>query len=797
MHKQLKFFLLVLLVFLKALAYSQSFVVSGTITDKSSGEQLVGVNVYELNSKRGTACNNYGFYSLTLPSDSVVLVFSYVGYQTQNIRLKLDRNISLNVQLEQSTQLKEVEISAEKQNPIQEHVQMSTVDIPIQQIKKTPALLGEVDVLKVLQLLPGVKSGNEGSSGVYIRGGGPDQNLILLDGVPVYNASHLFGFFSVFNADAVKNVSLIKGGFPARYGGRLSGVIDISMKEGNKTRLSGEGSIGIISSKLALEGPIIKNRTSFLVTARRTYVDLLTRPFIKIVSKSQAIIGYYFYDLNAKFNHKLNDHHHLFLSLYNGNDKFYFRYKNQVNYSGYDEFGNYTDFNYKEVIKGGLGWGNSIAALRWNYLVSSKCFINTTINYTVYRFNINAYNSNELYYNNKSSKSAYGLNYNSGINDWTVKTDAEFFPNNLHTFRFGLKTTYHTFKTGALQFITQLLNEKTDSTIGAKPLYAYESSAYAEHEWTLTQALKMNNGLHFSHFFVQGKNYYSLQPRLSARYLLKNSWSIKASYVQMAQFIHLLTNSNVGLPTDLWVPATALVKPQYSQQVAGGMAKSLKNNTYEFTVEAYYKTMKNIIEYFDGANFVNTSSDWQRKVEAGIGKSYGAEFLLQRKEGKFTGWIGYTLSWTNRTFPTINFGRTFPYKYDRRHDISFVLSYKINEKIDFSGTWVYASGNAITLAIANYQGFVYNNNYPTLTNTLQYYGGRNNFRMPAYHRADIGFNFHTSNKWGSGTWNISVYNLYNRWNPFFIFYTNEGGKEVAKQVTLFPLIPSVSYGFKF
>jgi len=791
-----KLFLIIALqlFFFKALVYGQSFVVSGTITDKSSNEQLIGVSVYEPKLKQGVACNNYGFYSITLPKDTVTLIFSYVGYKTQTHKIYIDKNIRLDVALAQAVELQEVIISADKQNTIETRTQMSAIEIPIQQIKKVPALMGEVDVLKVLQLLPGVKSGGEGNSGLYVRGGGPDQNLILLDGVPVYNASHLFGFFSVFNADAIKNVSLVKGGFPARYGGRLSSVIDLSMKEGNMTQFHGEGSVGIISSKIALEGPIIKNKMSFMLTGRRTYVDILTTPLIKTLSKNQLVFGYYFYDLNGKINYKVNDKHHLFLSAYNGNDLFYFKFGIKSNYNQDDPNGKPIHYTSTNSMNGGLGWGNSIAAIRWNYLINPKFFINTNVNYTVYRFNVKSAYEDILEYSGRKDINSFGLNYKCGINDWTVKSDAEYFPTNLHTIRFGVKSTYHTFNTGAMQIKTNMFGVKTDSTVGTKALTAFESSAYIEHEWTITEQLKMNNGLHFSNFYVQGKNYQSLQPRVSGRYLLVSNWSLKASYSQMAQYIHLLTNSNVGLPTDLWVPSTALVKPQVAEQTAAGVAKSLLNNTYEVSFETYYKTMRNIVEYFDGANFMNTSSDWQKKIEQGKGKSYGGEFLVQRKEGRLTGWIGYTLSWTNRTFPTINFGKTFPYKYDKRHDISFVISYKLNDNIDLSGTWVYSSGAAVTLATAKYLA-LQDGAYQSML--IDYYSGRNSFRMPAYHRADIGVNFYRKKKWGTGVWNVSVYNLYNRWNPYFIFYTSEDGKEVAKQVSLFPIIPSLSYAFKF
>lgn len=755
---------------------AQKYTISGYVGDRRTQEKLIGAVVYDNRTRAAVTTNAYGFFSLTLPSDSIKLVVSYIGFAAQSRSFFLNENVSINVDLVPNNELKTVEVVADQSERIEEKTRMSTINIPIEQIKKVPALLGEVDVLKVLQLLPGVKSGGEGTSGLYVRGGGPDQNLILLDGAPIYNASHLFGFFSTFNADAIKNVELIKGGFPARYGGRLSSVIDISMKEGNMRKYNVEGSIGLVASKLLIEGPIWKDRTSFIVTARRTYFDILMKPFVKLATRGEGGFGYYFYDLNLKVNHKISDRDRVFLSLYNGLDKFSFAtggaFNGGISYGGY------------------LKWGNTLGAARWNHLFNSRLFCNTSVTYTRYHFGI----GQEVKDLKNDTKQA--SDYFSGINDWSGKVNFDFVPSPDHYIKFGGNYTYHTFETGAEQYKTSGFERDSSAKVGNPNIYANELNVYAEDDWKATRNLKINFGLHAAGFWVQQNFYKSLQPRFSARYLLPYNWSVKASYASMMQFIHLLANSNIGLPTDLWVPATKKIKPQQSYQGAVGVAKSFHNNTYEFSVEGYYKHMKDIIDYLDGANFIGGNNDWEAKVAQGKGWSYGVEVFLQKKKGKYTGWIGYTLSWTNRQFKEINFGNAYPYKYDRRHDISFVNIYKVSNKLDIAATWVYGTGNAISLPLQSYL-------VPTTINGLnsndaQYFGGKNNYRMAPYHRLDLSINRHKKKKWGRVTWSFGVYNLYNRQNPYFLYFSsNSYGRKQLKQVSLFQMIPNVSWAFKF
>ena len=760
--------------------------ISGYLTDSESGEKLIGANVYDQHRLTGTTTNTYGFYSLTLPADTYNIVFSYLGYGTKISKLKLNKDFVLNGKLLPGLNLEEVEITADQTERIEEMTQMSTIKVPVAQIKSIPAMFGEVDVLKALQLLPGVQSGMEGGSGLYVRGGGPDQNLILLDGTPVYNASHLFGFFSVFNADAIKNVELIKGGFPARYGGRLSSVIDITLKEGNMKKIKGEGSIGLIASKFTLEGPIWKDRTSFIIAARRTYLDILIQPLIKnVLGESNDVnAGYFFYDLNAKINHKLTDKDHLYLSLYTGDDKFYLK---QKPYSYL-----YDGVLFTESSDAGLGWGNLTSALRWNHQFNNKLFSNLSLTYSQYDFDIHS-NESQVF---DTVNQSYSMQYLSGINDIAGKLDFDYLPGPNHFVKFGANAIYHTFKPGATAYTISTPASTIDSTLGAGVLNAWEFAAYIEDDYRITEHIKANIGVHASAFMVNDEFYYRVQPRVSARYLFDKNWSIKASYASMQQYVHLLTNSTIGLPTDLWVPSTDKILPQNSDQIALGFATSIKKK-YQLSVEGYYKQMHNLIEYVDGATFLNSETDWQDKVEAGEGWSYGGEVFFEKKVGKTKGWVGYTLSWTYRKFPNINFGEIFPYKYDRRHDISVVVSHELGEHLDVSATWVYGTGNAVTLPVVRAMGSIdpfgwgYNNE-------IEYFNKKNDYRMAAYHRLDLSINWHLDSKWGETTINGSIYNFYNRRNPFYYYFSFDNrGNRVLKRVSLFPMIPSLSINFKF
>ncbi|HNQ69441.1 MAG TPA: TonB-dependent receptor [Bacteroidales bacterium] len=781
------------LIFAANITNAQKHTISGYVQDMRSGEKIYSANVYDLRTKLGTTTNEYGYFSLTLPSDSIDLSVSFVGYSAFTTKIYLQSDIKLNIELDPSIQLAEVVIYDKKSDEMVKSTQMSMIEMPINQIKALPVLLGEADVLKSLQLMPGVQSGSEGTSGLYVRGGGPDQNLILLDGVPVYNASHLFGFFSVFNPDAISSVKLIKGGFPARYGGRLSSVIDIRMKEGNMKEFQGEGSIGNVSSKFTFEGPIIKDKSSFIISARRTYIDVLAAPIIQAINNAAGNsgkfrAGYYFYDANAKLNYKFSDKDRLYLSFYAGRDK---AYTNSEDSYVYDDTTNV------ENMKFALLWGNITGALRWNHVFTKKLFANVTVVYSDYLFD-----TREQYIQKRGGKvtSDFLFDYISGIENVGGTIDFDYNPAPKHSIKFGVNYLYHTFKPGVSTYQITEGGTQIEQNFGNQNIYATEFYGYAEDSWDISGLIKLNFGAHYSGFIVKDRFYKSIQPRASLRILLNEKMSIKAAYSHMNQYIHLLTNSTIGLPTDLWLPSTDSILPENSKQAALGFAYNINNN-WDITVEGYYKTMDNLIEYKEGASFFQLSQNWESKLETGSGYAYGAEILLRKNFGKLNGWIGYTLSWSWREFENINFGEPFPYKYDRRHDISVVAIYELNENIDFGLTWVYGTGNAVTLGVARYQS-IFNfdpqyNDYYSYVPEIEYYNGRNSYRMPAYHRLDVSANFHKDKKWGERTWSVGLYNAYSRQNPFYLYFGYDNNKRVLKQISLFPIIPSVRYSFKF
>lgn len=757
--------------------YSQKYTLSGYVKEANSMELLLGTTVYIPKLKIGTTANAYGFYSVTLPKGSYTIEFSFVGYKTEKISIDLDKDTSIDVSLKAGEEIEEVVVSAEKVKRESDDVRTSVISMPIKQIKEIPSLLGEKDVLKVIQLMPGVQKGTEGQSGIYVRGGGPDQNLLILDDAPVYNAQHLFGFFSVFNGDALRSVELIKGGFPAKYGGRLSSVIDMHMKDGNKEHYTGEVGVGLLSSRLVIEGPIVKEKASFLVSGRRTYFDILSAPIIK--AQSGSLGGYYFYDLNAKVNYNVNKKNKLYLSGYFGKDVFYMK---------------------DNDMKSRLGWGNQTATFRWNHQFNSKLFANTSIIYSRYRFKIGV--------EEKFEGTKFSLDYQSGIDDWGGKMDFNYYPTPKHTIQFGVASTYHTFTPKA---IVQKLSNIPNGNIDKKQkVESVESGIYVEDRYKPFERFQIMAGLRYSIYTHKNKNYNMLEPRISTSYKLTSTMAAKASYARTHQYIHLLSNTGIGLPTDLWVPSTQNVKPQDAWQVAGGIAKDFTDKNFAVTLEGYYKEMKGIVGLKDGANFMSVGDgigdaeeiSWEDMITKGNAKSYGVELLIQRKVGKITGWVGYTLSWTKHKFPELNFGKEFWAKYDRRHDLSIVAMYSLNEKIKLGATWIFATGNAFTLASSTYSG-VLHNTFSTVKAKdnvqINDYQGRNMFRMNPYHRLDFSIQFLKKRKRGVRTWDISIYNVYNRQNPFFYYVskTDDESKTVIKQKSLFPIIPSITYSFKF
>jgi hypothetical protein len=761
----------VVLLFLFTSTHGQNkFTISGYVKEAVSNELLPGVTVYIPTLKSGVVTNNYGFYSITLEKGTYELIYRFIGFDAINHTLELNQDIVLNQFLKPSiTALEEVVIDAQRLEKESENTQMSVLKLPTKSVESLPALMGEKDVLKVLQLMPGVQSGSEGNSGLYVRGGGPDQNLLILDDAIVYNANHLFGFFSIFNGDALKSIELYKGGFPARFGGRLSSVIKMDMKDGNKEETHGKVGVGLISSSLLLEGPINKGKTSYIVSGRRTYIDALIAPFNNSPDKG----GYYFYDLNAKINHEFSPTDKLYVSGYFGQDKFFARNKED----GFDAR---------------LGWGNATSTVRWNHQFSKKVFSNASLIFSKYKFGI------------RSVEDDFELKYSTSIRDVGFKYDFDFFPNINHAIKFGVASTYHKFIPSAL-----VVEENGASPIDDKTEFnTLESAFYAEDDINLAENFNVNIGFRLSHFSHKNKQYVKPEPRIALAYRLSNDLALKASFASMNQYVHLLSNSGIGLPTDLWVSSTDRVKPQSSNQVALGMAKDLPNNVI-VTLEGYLKKSKNVIAYKEGASFLvlddpesSETVSWEDNITAGNSDSYGVELLIQRKVGAFNGWIGYTLSKTEFQFDEINFGEKFLPRYDRRHDISLVGIYTISEQVTLSGTWVYGTGNNFSVPLRTYRTLP-----DLLGNNYIYYDEfddtekRNNFRAEAYHRMDLSLRVKKEMSRGVRTWEFSVYNAYSRKNPFFYYqeteYRDDKNVGVLKKVSLFPLLPSISYTFEF
>ena len=808
--------LLVLLFLLPLVAVAQrTFTVSGTVTDVKSGETLIGATVVDTRSGKGVVTNLYGHYSLTLKSDSVDLKVSFVGYEPQFFHFRLDKNREVNVQLSSSVTLDEVVITAERTGDTRSS-QMSAVVVPVEKLKSVPVMFGEADLIKALQLMPGVQSGSEGNSGMYVRGGGPDENLFLLDGVPLYNVSHMGGFFSAFNTDAIKNVTLYKGSFPARFGGRLSAVLDVTQNNGNDKELHGNASIGLISAKFSLEGPIVKEKTTFSISARRTYAELFIIPAIMwindatsenppegptVAQNAKFDAGYYFYDINAKLTHKFSDKSRLYASFYKGDDNVHGRVKTV------------TSLNENIYLGFENGWGNTVGALRWNYELTPQLFMNLAANYTQYDNHLLG-SVEKLATPSDPNPSTMEGDYRSGIKEATLRADFDYSPKPEHNAKFGASFTRHWFTpevaSGSVNYYDSIqMNHalRIDSAIFSGTVPANEMAAYVEDDWAITEALKVNLGLHFSAFQVEHSFYKSLQPRLSGRMMLSDDLSVKVGYARMQQYVHLLSTTSVTLPTDLWVPVTDKVPPMTSDQIAGGISYS-RSGIADFSIEAYYKKMNNLIEYKDGATFFGSSENWENLVYTGEGWSYGIELLVQREIGNLTGWIGYTWSRTMHLFDrpgqVLNNGNPFPAKYDRQHDISIVLNYKFSDRVDVSATWVFSTGNAASLATQSYPvaqedpDDYEGNGYGQSVNYVE---GRNNYRMPNYHRLDLGANFHRKFKRARRTISVSIYNVYNRQNPYMLYRsrteTYQGFPSALVQLSIFPILPSVGYTLYF
>lgn len=791
----MKFLLSILLISLTSISFSQKYTISGSLRDAETGEDLVGARVLVKGQPGvGVVTNVFGFYSLTLPAGDYTISYQSISFTTFNFKVTLDKNIEKSLELKpESALLNAVEVTGEKADENITSAEMGVDKIKVADLDAIPVLFGEKDVMKTMQLLPGVKSAGEGNAGFYVRGGGADQNLILLDGAPVYNASHLLGFFSVFNSDALKDVKLYKGGAPAQFGGRLSSVMDIQMKEGNSKKLAVSGGVGLISSKLTIEAPIVKDKGSFIISGRRTYADLFLRLLSDTTDPEKVALSkstLYFYDLNLKANYRLSKKDRVFVSGYFGRDKFGFS----------DQFG--------------FDWGNITGTVRWNHIFSKKLFSNSSFVFSNYNYKINFGSNNNTF------------QIGSEIQDFNFKQDFDYYLNANNTLKFGGNLIHHTFKPGEIETgsaIPFVLNDIAKR-------YSVESALYVSNEQKIGSRLSLIYGLRFSSFSQLGpgdvysynadgdvndtttyKNwenvatYNGLSPRFSASYLLNEKSSIKGSYARTYQYLHLISNSTSSSPTDIWLPSSNNIKPQVSDQVSLGYFRNFKDNLFEFSVEGYYKNMQNSIDYKDGAE-VTLNPTVEGELLYGKGRAYGVEFLLKKRRGKFTGWVSYTLSKSEKLFDEINKGSWFPAKQDRVHDVSVVAIYKLNERLTFSASWVYYTGAAVSFPEAKYEigGDVVN-----------FYSERNGYRMPDYHRLDLGVTLNNKKfklvtdvdtgkevkvpKRFESSWNFSVYNAYARENAYSItFAENENtGLTEATQIALFKIIPSITYNFKF
>ena len=744
---------------------AQKYSISGTITNIENGEVLIGATVFAVSANVGATTNAYGFYSLTLPAeDSLTVLFSYVGYVSELKRIQLNEDIVLDVSMSASQAvLGDIIISAERApSDNVRQARMSVVDVPIRSIDELPAILGEQDVLKVLQLLPGVQAGEEGTTGYHVRGGATDQNLVQLDEATVYNPSHLFGLFSTFNTAALNNVELVTGGFPAYYGGRLSSTLDISMREGNRQHYEVQGGIGLLSTQLTAEGPIVKQKGSFMVSGRRSYFDILARPFLS----SSRENNYYLYDINAKLNYQLSARDRVYFSLFTGRDN--------------AEYISPTSLGY------GIRFGNSTATLRWNHIYGSKLFVNTSLIGNRYFIRVNSVQGD-----------FFSQNY-SGVEDGTFKTDFQYYPTPDHQIRFGAQVVWHTFKSTGNEGVT--VRGAAPSELNAESIprrRSTETAVYFNDAWEINSYIGINAGLRIPYFSTSDTSYSAIEPRLSLRVSLSDDASIKASFTRMNQFVHLIPSSTASVPTDIWALSNKTVKPQQAKQYALGYFRNFIDDTYEASLELYYKDMRNQVLFQEGAELLAYEAI-EKVLTFGRGWSYGAELFVRRKVGRLNGWVSYTLSRTDQRFTGLNNGEKFPFKYDRRHNLAIALTWDASSRWSISGNFVYRSGGAYTLPagrlFASLGGELYKGVYFD-------YGNYNGYRMGAHHRLDLS----ATRRFSGGRWFkesefvLGVYNVYNRLNPYFVFINLDtvSGLPESQQISLLPAIPSISYNFKF
>lgn len=773
------------------------FVVSGYVLDNKSGESLPVAGIFHPGSSLGTISNNYGFYSISMPAGHWRLRASYVGYQVNDKLFELSRDTVINFKLNSAIQLNEVDVIGNRNPELINIARMGAVILSVDEIRNTPALLGETDLIKNIQMLPGIQGGSEGFSGLYVRGGGPDQNLILLDDVPVYNIGHLLGFFSIFNADAVKHVSVLKGGFPARYGGRLSSVVDVRMVEGNNDKIEGTVNLGVLSSGVSLNGPVKKNKSGFALSFRRTYLDAITA----LAQKNQdESTNYYFFDLNGKFNHSFSQKSRLYLSSYFGRDKYYTTY-------------NYVDVPIDNNVPNGstqklndensAGWGNFVSALRWNYLFNNKLFGNLTATYSNYRFFIGVKRNNEA----NNVYDSFEQRYMSGIQDYSMRVDFDYYPSSGNLVKYGANVVYHNFNPG-VDYIQRGTSSTSpvDTTIGDYKLKGWEYHGYYENEFLVGDKWRFNLGSRLILFKGKKKYYWSVEPRLSAHLSITPQWALRGAFSSMSQYVHMVSSSNVALPTDLWLPVTDKIPPMRAIQASLGTDRNFgTNGVYSASIELYHKWLENILHYRESTGFFDYSTQWEDKLTGGKGTAYGLELLFKKNKGNLTGWVGYTIARTYNSYKDLNEGKAFPARFDRRQDIGLNVSYRFSERTDGGFMWQYGSGTPFTLPSEKYYApdlpFVGSPKSPGYSENAVSING---FRMPSFHRLDLGFNFRKEKKRGERIWSLGVINLYGRQNPFLLYFAPATNSEPGtsqrqlKQLSIFPFpIPYIKYTYKF
>lgn len=777
-------------VFLMAfqLLHSQNFSISGFVEDRETGERLIGVYVTDTVSKRSTQTNDFGFFNLKTTNGSrVAIQATYIGMKSKKISFILHKDTTLNIVMNPVLELNEVVISSSRYGHNVNN-QLGYVIIPVKQLTVTPAL-GESDLLKAIQIQPGIKGGVEGSAGIFVRGGGAGENLFMLDDVPMYNVSHLYGFFSAFNSSAIKDIKLIKGCFPAKYGGRVSSVIDVRSRDGNNKSINGEVSIGVISSKINLEGPVIKNKTTFNISARRSYFDLYSETLKDLNLLNQDFPGYYFYDLNASLTHKFSQKDKVFLSLYKGKDKIVNENDDSLSDTETEELKDYTHET--------SGWGNLISSLRWNHTFNNNLFVNYTIAYSKYNyFTSNKYSStlkDSIYI--ETVLKSYSAGYNSYIYDIITKSDFEYSSSNNHKLLFGAGNTVHTINPGKNDYsmIDQELNIKTDTSFSNNTLHVNEAFVYLEDEIKPFPELLLISGLRVSGFMSENKMNLNAEPRFSANYEISPHLVIKAGYSRMVQYIHLLTSSGLSMPTDIWIPALKGLKPLKSDQINCGFSFYWPDKAL-VSIEMYQKWLYNTTDYRNGASLFLDFSPWYQKTTQGKGNAKGIEMSVEKQVGKVTGSINYTLSTASRQYDDLNNGHPFPFDYDRLHDFNVSVNYKISEKWDFSALWLFGTGYPVTIQVEKYSPAL--SVYTIIEHPfiIYYYPSLNNLRLPAYHRLDLGIHYKKQGKIGGHSISFDIFNAYNRKNPINMYYWLNYS---FKYNYLLPIIPSLTYTFRF